>query len=250
LLAAACHIATTPTVGPVLGALTAIAVLAATTALLSVIAEPIFDLLVGRHWPDWPAIEWWKNKRVHHHESIRDRMGDKKTGPPSDARARYAHGGVAAAPTALGNRLLALSDLAKRRYGLELKLTWNPLVAVLEQQDHDHVEAQAAEVLQRTQTLIVFVASVIWAIQLPLGWNLAAIASIAAAVMIQYRRVEMALANYAKTVMLTLLLHRRLLYTALAAPVPPSTDLEVEYGKRLSEYLDGPGHEPFDYELK
>lgn len=248
-----CRIAVHHPIGPWLLLLAAIVLVLATAVLFSAAAPLVLAIADGGAWAHRggafesvaAALAKWHLRR---RGSLTERVKKAKAQQPetvaSDRRRAAANAGLRRyangpelAPTAVANAFMASRNRTQTRYGLDLSVAWEPLVAVLPDAAQERLVAASAIILKRCQIIPVVITAMCLACWLtPVDgalWILLCLAGLAVA----HRRMVRSVEAFVVLVETTVLVHRVLLYQACGFSAPTTADDEPAKGKVLSDYL-------------
>ncbi|SHN14543.1 hypothetical protein [Streptomyces yunnanensis] len=272
---APCTIAAQRPLGLILLTAAATAVVAMSAWALSASAGFVLEVLAGRWGTSRIALVYTRH-RMARHRARRSDLADRRQVPPAglngedlDAwqsqngwrvtwrRAAYARYPRVSdyqplLPTAVGNALVSVSAEARRTYGLDLAVCWDPFVKALETPVRDELTAAATRVFARVQGLVCAAATACWAIVIPgMLQRLLWVAMCALLVWGAHRSLRAGVDAYCRHVTGLFAVHRVRLYRALGFTLPATAQEEVSCGTTLSAALSRtlrPGSAPVPYE--
>ena len=197
-----CTIAAQRPLGPILWAAAATAVIVMSAWALSASAAFALEILAGRWGTSKIALAYTRH-RIARHRARRSDLATWRQAPPAglnrenlDAwhsqngwratrrRAAYARyprmtDSHHLLPTSVGNALVSVSAEARRTYGLDLAVCWDPFVKALDAPVRSELTVAATRVFARVQGLVCAAGAALWAAVIPecyrgcYGWRYA-----------------------------------------------------------------------------
>jgi hypothetical protein len=258
-----CRLAGYGSLGAVAGTVIAASVVVGSSLLVAAVAPWALRLLAGSGWPRWSLVTALTRWRLRRHQRRRGRLariGSPVAGGSADsptiervllhrsqvtawAGLRWYPGDAADAavlsPTRIGNAFAAVSQRIGDRYGLDLAVVWEPLLAVLPDHLHGRLAEQSRVLTNRAQGLVWPLAGLAW---LPLTGSVpvavGGVVVVVALASIAYALLCGAVRCYCDLVEGVVSTNRVLLYRAVGFAPPASSAAEPADGARLSAYLD------------
>lgn len=256
-----CTIATQRPLGPIVLTAAATAIVVMSAWALSASAGFALEVLAGRWGTSRIALAYTRHRMARHHARRSDLARRRQTPPAGlngdnlDAwnsqngwraprrRAAYARYPRVSdpqhlLPTTIGNALVSVSAEARRTYGLDLAVCWDPFVKALETPARDELTAAATRVFARVQGLVCAAAAALWAIVVPgvlprLLW----VTTCALLVWGAHRSLRAGVDAYCRHVTGLFAVHRIRLYRALGFTPPATAQDEESCGTTLSAVL-------------
>ncbi|WP_405931377.1 hypothetical protein [Streptomyces sp. NBC_00827] len=271
-----CTIAAQRPLGPILLTAAATAVVVMSAWALSASASIALEVLAGRWGTSAIALAYTRRRVARHLARRKTLSAWRRVEPPAglsglDLAAWQSQNGWRATqkrvayaryprlsdpqyllPTAVGNALVSVSAEARRTYGLDLAVCWDPFVRALEAPVRDELTAAATRVFARVQGLVCAAAAAFWAIVIPgvlprLLW----VVICALLVWGAHRSLRAGVDAYCRHVTDLFAIHRVRLYRALGVAPPSTAQDEAICGKTLSAVLSRTlptGSAPVPYE--
>lgn len=256
-----CSIAAQRPLGPILWAAAATAVIVMSAWALSASAGFALEILAGRWGTSKIALAYTRH-RIARHRARRSDLATWRQTPPAglngdnlDAwhsqngwratrrRAAYARyprmtDSHHLLPTSVGNALVSVSAEARRTYGLDLAVCWDPFVKALEAPVRSELTVAATRVFARVQGLVCAAGAALWAALIPgvlprLLWVAVCVLLVWGA----HRSIRAGVDAYCRHVASLFAIHRVRLYRALGFTPPTTAQAEADCGATLSAVL-------------
>jgi hypothetical protein len=191
----------------------AVAAVIGTAFLAQGLAPFVLNLSRGESWMSWPVVGFLARKTQWR------RSGAHSLSYPNS----LFPGGLR--PTRIGNRFAALAQQADFRFGFELDIVWETLVASLPPEPREKLVSKSQSLMLAAQHLLLGVVAPVAAVLIiPRGWARLIVPLIALMVARGlWQALVAAVDDYCDLVLTTLALHYGALYTALGE-TPPGID--------------------------
>jgi hypothetical protein len=245
----ACRLEGYGLLGLAVGTVMAAAAVIGASLAVAAVAPRVVRLLSGAGWPARGPVRpvaRWRVRRQQRRRSNLARVaaaepgqaGGRERGAAYDRLRWYPGATTALAPTRIGNAFVALGQRIADRYGLDMAIVWEPLLAVLPDPVQGRLAEQSRTVAVRAQAVTWAAAAALWAPLAPdLPSAVAWLAGSVALASVAYTLLLDAVRFYCDLVEGVVSTHRLLLYRAIGLAPPWSTAAERSQGEQLSAFL-------------
>lgn len=206
----------------------AVAAVISTAFLVQVLAPGVFGLIQAERWGDWPLARGLA-RRIHQDRRVSHALRYPSLRHLPDPR-----------PTRVGNRFAALDERVQHRFGYELGVVWNVLVASLPQNARDKLIAKSESIILACQHLLLAGLATVAAFVVIPGVSLLLVVPLVLALVTvaAWRVVAQTADEYCDLILTMLILHRDCLSTALGEKPPSGLDADLQkHGAKLTEKI-------------